>query len=169
MRGTTPASQKIVTLPALLASLAPRRAAGERVVFTNGCFDLLHRGHVRYLASAAELADILVVGLNSDASVRGLKEPGRPFVSEDARAEVLAALACVDFVTLFDTSTAADLVAAIRPDVYVKGGDYAEREPPEADLARSLGGEFRALALVPGSSTSELVRQIQASPRGSLP
>ena len=163
MRGATPGGRKIVTLAGLLASLGPRRAGGERVVFTNGCFDLLHRGHVRYLAEAAELADILVVGLNSDASVGGLKEPGRPLVSQDGRAEVLAALACVDFVTIFNEPTAAGLIEAIRPEVYVKGGDYAEHEPPEAGLVRALGGEFRTLPLVAGCSTSELLRRIRAT------
>ena len=163
VRGTIPGDQKIVTLAGLLARLGPRRTAGERVVFTNGCFDLLHRGHVRYLAAAAELAEILVVGLNSDASVRALKEPGRPLVPQAGRAEVLAALACVDFVTIFDQPTAAGLIEAIRPEVYVKGGDYAERQPPEAALACALGGEFRALPLVAGSSTSELVRRIRVT------
>jgi rfaE bifunctional protein nucleotidyltransferase chain/domain len=154
--------RKILPPPALLERLAPRRAAGERVVLTNGCFDLLHRGHVRYLADAAELAEVLVVGLNSDASVRALKEPGRPLVPQDERAEVLAALACIDYVTIFDAPTAHGLLEAVRPDFYVKGGDYADRPPPEAALARALGVEFRLLELVPGSSTSELIRRIRA-------
>jgi rfaE bifunctional protein nucleotidyltransferase chain/domain len=131
------------------------------VVFTNGCFDLLHRGHVRYLAAAAELADLLVVGVNSDRSVRQLKDPTRPLVPEDQRAEVLAALACVDFVTIFDEPTAIELVRALRPEVYVKGGDYAGRLPPEAPIVEQHGGEFRLVGLEPGLSTSELVRKIR--------
>jgi rfaE bifunctional protein nucleotidyltransferase chain/domain len=130
-------------------------------VLTNGCFDLIHRGHVRYLAAAAELGDILVVGLNDDASVRALKGPGRPLMSADARAEVLAALAWVDYVTIFATRTAEPLVEALQPDVYVKGGDYADRPPPEAALAERLGGVFRALDLVPDSSTSELIARLR--------
>lgn len=143
--------------------MASRRAAGQRVVFTNGCFDLLHRGHVRCLAAAAELGDVLVVGLNSDASVRALKQAGRPLVPQDERAEVVAALESVDYVVVFDEPTAENLVRAIRPDVYVKGGDYADREPPEAAIARALGGEFRLLEYVPGSSTSELLRRLRSS------
>src|SRR2546423_15456348 len=110
MSRATPLDDKILPLAALLERLAPRRAAGERLVLTNGCFDLLHDGHVRYLVAAAELADMLVVGLNSDASVRDLKEPGRPLVSQARRAIVLAGLGCVDFVTIFDEPPAEPLV-----------------------------------------------------------
>jgi rfaE bifunctional protein nucleotidyltransferase chain/domain len=163
MPRTTPPGEKVLALPALIERLAPRRAGGERLALTNGWFDLLHRGHIRYLRAAAELADVLVVGVNSDASVRGLKGPGRPLVAEDERAELLAALACVDYVTIFDAPTAEDLVRALRPEVYVKGGDYAGRPLPEAALAEALGGEFRMVEFVPGSSTSELVRRIRAS------
>ena len=132
------------------------------MVLTNGCFDLLHRGHVRYLSAAAELGDLLVVGVNSDRSVRQLKDPDRPLVPEDQRAEVLAALVCVDYVTIFDEPTAIELVQAVRPDVYVKGGDYAGRLPPEAPVVEALGGEFRLVELDPGLSTSDLVRRIRA-------
>lgn len=163
MSRAVPPDQKILPLAVLLERLAPRRAAGERVVFTNGCFDLLHRGHVRYLAAAAELGDILVVGLNSDASVRQLKGPDRPLVPQEERAEVLAALACVDYVTIFDAPTATSLVQALRPDVYVKGGDYADHRPPEAEVAEAYGGVFRLVELVPGRSTSDLVRRIRVS------
>ena len=161
MSRATPPSQKVVALAPLVERLAARRAAGERLVLTNGCFDLLHRGHVRYLAAAAALGDILVVGLNSDVSVRSLKDPDRPLVPQDERAEVLASLACVDYVTLFDTRTAEALVERLRPDVYVKGGDYAGRTPPEAHLAERLGLEYRLVELVPGTSTSGLVRRIR--------
>jgi rfaE bifunctional protein nucleotidyltransferase chain/domain len=163
MSRATPSARKVLALADLLERVQARRAIGARVVFTNGCFDLLHRGHVRYLAEAAELGELLVVGLNSDHSVRGLKGAGRPLMPEDERAEVLAALGCVDYVTLFDTPTAAGLIEVLRPEVYVKGGDYADQPPPEAKLARELGGEFRVLELVPGSSTSDLVRRIRES------
>ena len=153
--------QKILALPDLLERLRPSRATGARLVLTNGCFELLHRGHVRYLTAAAGLGELLVVGLNSDASVRRLKEPGRPLVPEDERAEVLAAIGCVDYVTIFDAPTAEGLVEALRPEVYVKGGDYASHPPPEAAVAQGLGGEYRTLALEPGLSTSGLVRRIR--------
>jgi rfaE bifunctional protein nucleotidyltransferase chain/domain len=157
----SPPHQKILELGVLLERLAPRRAAGERIVLTNGCFELLHLGHVRYLTAAAELGDILVVGLNSDASVRHIKQHGRPLVPENERSEVLAALSCVDYVTIFDAPTAEGLVEALQPEVYVKGGDYADRPPPEATVAESLGGEFRLVELVPGSSTTALLRRIR--------
>ena len=139
------------------------RAAGKKLVFTNGVFDLLHPGHVRYLAAAKALGDVLIVGLNSDDSVRRLKGPGRPIQDEQARAEVLAALAAVDLVVIFNEDTAAELVSLIRPDVYVKGGDYAGAEParwPEAEIVRGYGGEVRTLDLVAGHSTSVIIRKI---------
>ena len=154
-------AEKIVSLDLLLERVAARREAGARLVFTNGCFELLHRGHVRYLAAAAELGDLLVVGLNSDRSVRELKGSGRPLVAAEERAEVLAALGAVDFVTIFDQPTAVQLVQALRPEVYVKGGDYAGRPPPEAEVARAVGGDFQLIPFVPGSSTSELARRIR--------
>jgi rfaE bifunctional protein nucleotidyltransferase chain/domain len=164
VRHLPPPEAKILPLRELLDRLTPRRAAGQRVVLTNGCFDLLHSGHVRYLAAAAELADILIVGLNSDASVRQLKKPGRPLVPESERATVLAGLGCVDYLTIFDEPTAERLVEAVRPELYVKGGDYEGRPPPEATLAARLGAELRLLPLVPGVSTSELVRRIRRQP-----
>lgn len=115
----------VVARDALARTLAERRAEGARAVFTNGCFDLLHVGHVRYLRRARALGNLLIVGVNSDDSARRLKGPGRPLVPEEERAEVLAALGCVDYVTIFDEDTASALVAALRPEVYAKGGDYA--------------------------------------------
>jgi D-beta-D-heptose 7-phosphate kinase/D-beta-D-heptose 1-phosphate adenosyltransferase len=161
MGPTAAIEQKILELPELLEQLAPRRAAGQRLVLTNGCFELLHRGHVRYLNAAAALGDVLVVGVNSDASVRRLKGRGRALVPADERAEVVAALACVDYATIFDAPTAEGLVDALRPDLYVKGGDYAAHPPPEAARALALGGEFRLIELVPGNSTSALVERIR--------
>ena len=137
------------------------RAAGRTVVFTNGHFDLLHLGHVDVLQRARALGDVLVVGLNSDASTQQLKGPQRPIVPQAERAAVLAALACVDLVVIFDELTASRLVAALRPDIYVKGGDWGqEREPPEAAVARSYGGEVRFLPYLPGHSTSALIQTI---------
>jgi D-beta-D-heptose 7-phosphate kinase/D-beta-D-heptose 1-phosphate adenosyltransferase len=146
---------------ALLPRLAPLRAAGGRVVFTNGCFDLLHPGHVRYLAAARALGDALVVGVNSDDSVRRLKEPGRPVMSLAERSEVLAALAAVDHVIAFHEDTPLRLVTAIRPDVLVKGADWAEEQIAGAAEVRGWGGRVERIALVPGVSTSELVRRIR--------
>jgi rfaE bifunctional protein nucleotidyltransferase chain/domain len=121
-----------------LAGLAPlvaaRQDAGERAVFTNGCFDLLHLGHVAYLRAARDLGDFLIVALNSDASTRRIKGPLRPLVAESERAEILAALSCVDYVTIFDDNTAERAVAALRPAVYVKGGDYAGGEHAQAGV-----------------------------------
>jgi rfaE bifunctional protein nucleotidyltransferase chain/domain len=162
MRSLPRFQSKVLTLPELLDALTTRRAQGERLVLTNGCFDLLHLGHVKYLADAAELAELLVVGVNSDVSVQQLKGPGRPLVPQHERAGVLAALAVVDYVTIFDTPTADPLLAALRPEIYVKGGDYAAQPPPEAALAASLGTEFRTLALVPDSSTTGLLERIRA-------
>jgi rfaE bifunctional protein nucleotidyltransferase chain/domain len=148
---------------ALLAALAPRRAAGARVVFTNGCFDLLHPGHVRYLAAARALGDLLVVGLNSDASVRRLKGAGRPILSAPERAEVLAGLAAVDYVVMFDEDTPRALIAAVGPDVLVKGADWAPEDIVGADEVTARGGRVERVDLVPGVSTSDLIKRIRSS------
>jgi len=153
---------KIVERAALAALGQRLRADGRRVVFTNGCFDLLHVGHLRYLQGARAQGDALVVGVNTDASVRRLKGPQRPLVTEDERAELLAGLACVDYVTLFDEPTPNETIAALRPDVHVKGGDYREEQLPEAALVRSYGGEVVLMPLVPGRSTTRLLERIEA-------
>ena len=142
----------------LLAEVDRRRDAGQKVVFTNGCFDLLHVGHARLLRRAAELGDVLVVGLNSDASVRRLKGPTRPLNDESARAELLAALECVDVVTIFDDDTPLSLIEAIRPDLLVKGGDYRPEEVVGRDEVESWGGRLALIPLVEGHSTTNLVR-----------
>jgi D-glycero-beta-D-manno-heptose 1-phosphate adenylyltransferase len=154
----------------LFPLLRERQAAGAVVVFTNGCFDLLHLGHVRYLQEARALGDLLVVGVNSDASTRLLKGEGRPLVPQDERAEVLAALACVDYVTIFEEVTAVALVETLRPDVYVKGGDYAAAahqhtainyaKLPEAAPVLAYGGQVRLIPYLPGHSTSALIERI---------
>jgi D-beta-D-heptose 7-phosphate kinase/D-beta-D-heptose 1-phosphate adenosyltransferase len=145
----------------LTAALGAARRAGARIVFTNGCFDLLHPGHVRYLAAARRLGDVLVVALNDDASVRRLKGPPRPILAAAERAEVLAALAAVDHVVTFPDDTPLELVRAVRPDVLVKGADWAEDAIVGADDVRAHGGRVERIDLVPGVSTSELIRRIR--------
>src|SRR3972149_9889114 len=148
--GTTgPFLEKIRGREDLRAKVAELRRAGKRVVFTNGCFDLLHRGHVRYLAAARGLGDVLIVGLNSDASVRALKGPGRPICAAEERAEVLAALGAVDYVTVFDELDPAALIAALEPDVLVKGGDWQKAEIVGSDLVEARGGTVVSLPYVP--------------------
>lgn len=135
---------------------------GSTTVFTNGCFDLLHVGHTRYLQAARELGDRLVLGLNSDGSVRGLKGPSRPILPQEERAELLAALECVDYVLVFDEPTADEAIKAVRPTLYVKGGDYDPDRIPETPLVRALGGEVKVLPFVEGRSTTSLVSRIQS-------
>ena len=138
------------------------RAQGKRrVVFTNGVFDILHVGHVRYLQAALAHGDALLVGVNADDSVRRLKGPTRPINEQNERAEVVAALGCVDGVCVFDEDTPHALIRAVRPAVHVKGGDYASPDAlPETPLVRSLGGEVVIVSLVPGRSTSRLIQQL---------
>ena len=145
---------------ALVQEVGRRRAAGQKVVFTNGCFDILHVGHARLLRQAAALGDVLVVGLNSDASVRRLKGPTRPLNAEDARAELLAALECVDIVAVFDEDTPLAMIEAIRPDVLVKGGDYRPEEVVGRDEVEAAGGKLVLIPLVEGHSTTGLVRRV---------
>ncbi|MPL68906.1 D-beta-D-heptose 1-phosphate adenylyltransferase [bioreactor metagenome] len=137
------------------------KAAGKTLVFTNGCFDILHVGHVRYLTAAKELGDCLIVGLNSDESVRCLKGPTRPINHEDDRAEVLAALSCVDYVILFGEHTAEGLIAEIKPDIYVKGGDYRIDELPEVKIVTQYGGRIELIPEVPGRSSSNVIKKIK--------
>ena len=133
------------------------RAAGMRVVFTNGCFDILHAGHVRYLAAARALGDVLILGLNSDASVRRLKGETRPVNSEVDRAEVVGALKSVDVVVIFGEDTAEELIAKVRPAVYAKGGDYTRETLPEARIVERYGGEVAFIPLVAGKSTTSII------------
>lgn len=147
---------------AILERLQGWRAAGETIVFTNGVFDLLHRGHVEYLEEAAMLGDRLVVGVNTDASVRRLKGPARPIVPGDERAELLGALACVDAVVLFDDDTPERLIREVRPDVLVKGGDWAVERIVGREFVESLGGRVVNVPLRAGWSTSALVERILA-------
>jgi rfaE bifunctional protein nucleotidyltransferase chain/domain len=138
------------------------RAEGKRVVFTNGVFDILHVGHVRYLQQARALGDALLVGINSDDSVRRLKGPTRPINPEDERAEVIAALACVDAACIFGEDTPLALIEAVRPNIHAKGGDYKTPDAlPETPLVRSLGGEVVILPMVDGRSTTRLISLIE--------
>ncbi|MBQ1072656.1 D-glycero-beta-D-manno-heptose 1-phosphate adenylyltransferase [Micromonospora sp. C31] len=146
----------------LAAIVAEHRRAGRAVVFTNGCFDVLHRGHVRYLEQARALGDLLVVAVNSDGSVRRLKGPDRPVNPVEDRTALLAALACVDHVVVFEADSPAELIETVRPDVYVKGGDYPPEMVPEAPLVRRLGGQVRTLGYVPDRSTSAIIDRIRA-------
>ncbi|MGH9174710.1 MAG: adenylyltransferase/cytidyltransferase family protein [Vicinamibacterales bacterium] len=140
------------------------RKQGHRIVFTNGHFDLLHVGHLRYLQAARALGDLLVVGVNDDAVTRARKGPGRPILPEGERSELLAGLACVDYVTIFHEPTAEVAVRLLRPAVYVKGGDYGPggADLPEARVVAEYGGETVILPLVPGRSTSAIVAAIRA-------
>jgi len=146
----------------LSRQVAEDRRAGQTIVFTNGCFDLVHPGHVRSLADARRLGDRLVVGVNSDASVARLgKGPGRPVLGEAERAEVLAALEMVDYVSVFDEDTPLELIHAVTPDVLVKGGDWSEADIVGADFVRSRGGRVERMRYHPGLSTTELLRRIR--------
>jgi D-beta-D-heptose 7-phosphate kinase/D-beta-D-heptose 1-phosphate adenosyltransferase len=156
--------KKLKTRSELRKILDARRAKGERIVFTNGCFDLMHVGHVRYLQAARALGDLLVVGVNTDTSVRALnKDAERPIVPEAQRAEVLAALASVDFVVLFDEPDPGRLIAELQPDVLVKGGDWPADQIVGRDTVEARGGIVKTIPLVPGVSTTALINKIKAS------
>lgn len=154
---------KIVSLNELKLILDTIRQSDShttKVVFTNGCFDLVHRGHVDYLSKARDLGDILIVGLNSDASVKRLKGEKRPISNQESRAAVLAAFSFVDYVVLFDEDTPANLIHELRPDILVKGGDYNHDNVVGADFVESYGGKLELIPLVPGESTTNLVRRM---------
>ena len=156
---------KIIGIDQLAKRARDLRAAGKKLVATNGCFDLLHVGHVRYLQAARELGDVLAVGLNSDRSVRKLKGPGRPINNERDRAEVLAALECVDLVTIFAEMRATQFISAANPTVYAKGGDYtAERlNAEELAVLEKIGAEIRIIPFEKGYSTSLLIEKLRGS------
>jgi rfaE bifunctional protein nucleotidyltransferase chain/domain len=155
-------TEKVLDLEAARAIAAATRAAGRRLVLANGCFDLLHVGHVRYLAAARALGDVLIVGLNADASVRRLKGPGRPLVPAAERAEMLAALAAVDHVVVFDDDTADRLVALLRPAVHAKGTDYTPESVPERASVRAAGGEVAIAGDAKAHSSRDLIATVLA-------
>lgn len=152
--------QKIQTLTQLQQTLARWRAGGELVVFTNGCFDILHYGHLHYLAQARDLGSRLVIGLNSTASVRRLKGPTRPINDDATRAHLLAALEIVDAVTFFEEDTPLDLIRAVQPDVLVKGGDWKPAQIVGSDVVLARGGSVRSLPFVEGYSTTNIEQKI---------
>ncbi len=150
-----------MTLEQARQRVAELRAAGKKIVFTNGVFDLLHPGHLRYLQHARSLGDALIVGLNSDRSVRANKGPGRPINSGDERAELLEALACVDGVVIFDEDTPHDLIAALQPDVLVKGADWAEDAIVGRDIVEARGGQVVRVTIEQGHSTTAIIERIK--------
>lgn len=152
---------KILTLEKLLGERQRLRAARRRLVFTNGVFDLLHVGHVRYLAQARRLGDALVVAINSDRTVRELKGDGRPIINEDERAEILAALWQVDYVTIFDDISPRSLITELLPDVLVKGGDYQIDEIHGREEVEAAGGKVVSLSFVAGASTTSLIERMK--------
>jgi rfaE bifunctional protein nucleotidyltransferase chain/domain len=154
--------EKIIERETLKEKVQALKRAGKSIVFTNGCFDFLHVGHVRYLKAAKAQGDVLVVGLNSDGSVRQIKGPRRPVVPEDERAEILASLACVDFVTLFDEPDPAMLIRFLMPDVLVKGADWATEAIVGRDIVESAGGRVVRIPLTEGVSTSGMIEKIIA-------
>jgi D-beta-D-heptose 7-phosphate kinase/D-beta-D-heptose 1-phosphate adenosyltransferase len=160
-------SSKIVTAAKLVARLDKIRKSGKKIVFTNGCFDILHVGHVRYLTAAKSLGDLLVVGLNTDASVRLIKGHKRPIVKQDQRAEVLAGLGCVDYVILFDEPDPLALIQTLKPDVLVKAEDWPEEHIIGAEFVKSNGGDVVRISLVPEASTSKIIQKILETFRGS--
>lgn len=162
MKLDPPAAARVLPQPEAAAFAEQARAAGRRVVFTNGVFDLLHPGHVRYLQDARGFGDVLIVGLNADASVRRNKGAERPINAQDERAEVLAALACVDAVVIFDENTPADIIRLIQPDVLVKGADWAEDAIVGRDTVEARGGRVVRVPVEQGYSTTGIVEKIRS-------
>jgi D-beta-D-heptose 7-phosphate kinase/D-beta-D-heptose 1-phosphate adenosyltransferase len=153
----------------LILHIAGRERNGQRVVFTNGCFDLLHPGHIRCLEQARSLGDLLVVAINSDVSVRRLKGNARPLVSQEERAEILAALAVVDYVVIFDAPTPRELIGLLRPDVLAKGGDWGPDEIVGREEVESAGGRVVSIPVVPGYSTTSILERIRGAAIASRP
>lgn len=152
--------KKTVSLKKLLQELAILKKKKKKIVFTNGCFDIVHAGHVRYLKKARSLGDCLVVGINSDSSVRTIKGSKRPIVPENERAEVLGALSFVDYVVKFNDPTPIKLIEAIRPDILAKGADWAAKDIAGGDIVRKNGGKIRRITLVKGRSTTNIIKRI---------
>ena len=154
-------SSRILTRAELIAAVGHERESGKSVVLANGCFDLLHVGHVRYLEGAKELGDVLVVGINSDVQARALKGEGRPFTPEQERAEIVAALRVVDLVTVFDEPTVEQLIRDIRPDLHAKGTDYTADTVPERDVIREVGGRVAIVGDPKDHSSTELIATVR--------
>jgi D-beta-D-heptose 7-phosphate kinase/D-beta-D-heptose 1-phosphate adenosyltransferase len=163
------AAEKMKTLAGLLPILKECRLRRERIVFTNGCFDILHLGHVKYLEFSRALGDVLVVGLNSDRSVRGLKGPGRPVLPQGERAQMLAALGDVSYVVIFSELSSEPLIRRVRPDVLVKGADWKNKGVVGRAFVESYGGKVVLAPLVEGKSTTNIIRRIQEEGAGGAP
>ena len=164
LKSPCPSSRdKIKTAEELSALVSARQRGGEKIVFTNGVFDILHVSHIRYLAEARALGDGLLIAVNADESVRSFKGDLRPIVPLDERMEMLAALACVDYVTPFSTRTPIPLIDLIHPAIYVKGGDYSEADLPEASVVRGYGGNVQILSLVAGRSSTNIISRVCAA------
>ena len=165
MKSIDTINSKIVSWETLGSILEKKRSAGQKIIFTNGCFDILHRGHIEYLSSASDLGDIFVVGLNSDKSVRRLKGESRPAVDEESRALTMASFEIVDYVVLFDEDTPSDLIRVIRPDYWVKGGDYQHfEELPEYRALMESGGKVKLIPFLEGYSTTDICRYCVDAP-----
>ena len=161
--GLQHADEKISSVPLLQNILAGERQKNKQIIFTNGCFDLLHVGHVKYLQAARKLGDLLVLGLNSDDSIRRLKGPNRPLIDQEERAHILAALNCIDYVVVFDEDTPLELITALRPDILVKGGDYTPEGVVGRELVESYGGRVELINFVDGKSTTNIINKILES------
>jgi rfaE bifunctional protein nucleotidyltransferase chain/domain len=157
---TSMAQSRILNRSELITVVETARKHGRRIVFANGCFDVLHVGHVRYLEAAKELGDLLVVGVNSDDQSRKLKGDGRPLLPEDQRAEIIASLEAVDFVTIFEEPTVEQLLLALKPDIHAKGTDYTEESVPERDVVRSYGGRVAIVGDPKNHSSSEMIEKV---------
>jgi len=151
---------KAVSLKKAIEETGKLRKRGKKIVFTNGCFDIIHAGHVRYLKKARSLGDVLIVGLNSDSSIRGIKGDLRPIVPEKERAEVLGALSCVDYIVVFNEATPIRLITAMKPDVLAKGADWASSAIAGADVVKASGGRVARIPLVKGRSTTNIIKKI---------
>lgn len=156
-----PDKSKVKSLDEMKTELRRLKAEGKRIVFTNGCFDILHPGHTRYLNEARSQGDYLIVALNSDRSVRAIKGADRPVFPQEVRAELLAALGCVDAVVIFDEDNPLKVIQAFVPDVLVKGGDWAEDQIIGADVVKAAGGEVRRVPYIAGYSTTEIINKIK--------
>lgn len=151
----------VLTKDEVISAVASWRKNGQTIVFTNGCFDILHRGHVDYLNRAKQLGDVLIVGINSDRSVQKLKGRGQPFVGQEDRAFILSELKAVDVVSIFDEDTPFNLINAIKPDILVKGGDYKKDEIVGGDIVENNGGRVEVISFVDGKSTTDLIETIR--------
>jgi D-glycero-beta-D-manno-heptose 1-phosphate adenylyltransferase len=158
-------STRILDRDRLIERVVLARKEGARIVFANGCFDVLHVGHVRYLAAAKALGDLLIVGINSDEQTRRLKGEGRPLLPEDQRAEIISSLEVVDFVTVFDEPTVAELLLALKPDIHAKGTDYTEDSVPERHVVRSFGGQVAIVGDTKDHSSSEMIEKLAVNPK----